>query len=330
MDGTVEDGTLFWMEESKGQICFTMKTKRKVKSKKKEFVGWGSRQLFEFLESIGQDTNKQLSQYDVTAIINEYVNANNLIHPRKKKRIVCDERLHSLFGRKSVGRNKIHDLLEAHFAENQEESDDGFFYSSEEGEDDVLTPHKQQKISSSDRKTHQKKIVVETPKSCFASVIPENIKLIYLKKSLVEDLLKEPATFENKVVGSFVRIKSDPNDYFQKNSHQLLQVTGVKKAPQTGETSTEILLQVSNFIKEITICMLSDDNFSEEECADLRQRVKDGLLERPTVVGLEQKARILHEDITKHWLVRELSLLQNLIDRANEKGWRKEYPLHIP
>lgn len=27
------------------------------------------------------------------------------------------------------------------------------------------------------------------------------------------------------------------------------------------------------------------------------------------------------------WIPKELSLLQNLIDRANEKGWRKEYPL---
>lgn len=29
------------------------------------------------------------------------------------------------------------------------------------------------------------------------------------------------------------------------------------------------------------------------------------------------------------WLSRELALLQNLIDRANEKGWRREYPFLI-
>jgi hypothetical protein len=29
------------------------------------------------------------------------------------------------------------------------------------------------------------------------------------------------------------------------------------------------------------------------------------------------------------WLVRELTYLQNLIDRANEKGWRREYPFII-
>lgn len=29
------------------------------------------------------------------------------------------------------------------------------------------------------------------------------------------------------------------------------------------------------------------------------------------------------------WLAREIPLLQNLIDRANEKGWRREYPFMI-
>lgn len=29
------------------------------------------------------------------------------------------------------------------------------------------------------------------------------------------------------------------------------------------------------------------------------------------------------------WLARELALLKNLIDRANEKGWRREYPFSI-
>ncbi|KAL7205701.1 hypothetical protein ACSBR2_018599 [Camellia fascicularis] len=66
--------------------------------------------------------------------------------------------------------------------------------------------------------------------------------------------------------------------------------------------------------------MLSDVFFSEEECEDLSQKVKDGLLKKPTI------ARSLHEDITKHWIARELNLLRNLIDRANEKGWRREYP----
>ncbi|CAK9134197.1 unnamed protein product [Ilex paraguariensis] len=63
---------------------------------------------------------------------------------------------------------------------------------------------------------------------------------------------------------------------------------------------------------------------SLDECEDLRRKVKGGLVKKPTVVELEQKARSLHEDITKHWIARELALLEKLIDRANEKGWRRE------
>ncbi|XP_042485503.1 uncharacterized protein At5g08430-like isoform X2 [Macadamia integrifolia] len=325
MDGTIEDGKLQWMEEPKGQNYFSMKMmKRKVKSKKKEFIGWGSRPLIEFLSSIGIDTSRQFSQYEVNSIIREYVNRNHLMHPVKKKRIVCDGKLQSVFGRKTINRNKIDDLLESHFSENVEDSDeDEFKYSSEDIEDDSSKACERRRISSSVR-TRKRKNDLEVPQSCFASVTPRNIKLIYLKRSLVECLLKSPETFEEKVVGSFVRVKCDPNDYLQKCSHKLIQVTGIKKASGTGDVSTEKILQVSDVKKEICIRMLSDDNFSEEECDDLRQRVKDGLLKKPTIVELEQKARILHEDITNHWIDREITLLQNLIERANEKGWRRE------
>lgn len=228
MDGGVDDMPSFWMEESEELLYVPMKMKRKFRTKKMEFVGWGSKPLIEFLESIGKDSSKPRSQYEVTSIINEYVNTNNLIHPQKKKRVQCDERLHYLFGKKSLVRIKIYDLLEPHFAENQDDSDDEFFYSSDENNENIMMVREQQKASVSDRKNlHQKKKVIETPKSCFAATISANIKLVYLKRTLVQDLLKDLETFEGKLVGSFVRVKCDPNDLFQKNSHQLLQVTGI-------------------------------------------------------------------------------------------------------
>ena len=231
MDKRVEPSPFEWLEEYNGQLYSPVRTKRKVRSRKKEFIGWGSRQLIEFLDSIGKNTSQQISQYDVTAIINDYVNRNNLLHPSKKKRIVCDEKLHFIFGRKAINRNKIYELLGAHFAENQYESDDDLLYSSDEREN-VFESNERENVLSFERKTHQKKKVYETPKidlspkSNFAAINFPNIKLVYLKRTLVEDLLKDPETSESKLVGSYVRIKSDPYDYLQKNSHQLVQVTG--------------------------------------------------------------------------------------------------------
>lgn len=285
-------------------------SKRKARGKKLEFFGWGSKQLIEFLESIGKDTSTQISRYDVEDSIKTYVQENNLQQQMKKRKIVCDHRLHSLFGKKIIDRIHIYDMLAAHYAENQEGDDD--FSSS--------TDEEQHRSLASERKSNQKKKIEKTPKSSFASVVPDNIKLVYLKRSLVQEFLKEPDTFEAKIIGSFARIKSDPLDYSQKNRYMLVQVTGVKKVPETND----ILLQVSNFIKDVSISMLSDEDFSQEECEDLNSRVKEGLLERPTLVELEEKAQTLHEDVTKHWLAGEIALLQRLIDRANEKGWRKE------
>uniref|UniRef100_A0A0V0INX4 Putative ovule protein n=1 Tax=Solanum chacoense TaxID=4108 RepID=A0A0V0INX4_SOLCH len=230
---------------------------------------------------------------------------------------MCDARLHSLFGKKVIPRLKIYDLLEVHFSENHGESEDESSNSSKE--EDVLIASKGRKSTGS-----PKKKVPVVPKSCFAAVIAENIKLVYLKRSLVQDLLKTPESFEDKIVGSFVRVKSDPNDYFQKNSHQLQQVEGVKKVMSASDAAFEIHLQLSNLMKDIPISSLSDDNFYEEECEDLRERIKAGLLKRPTVLELESKAQVLHKDITKHWIEREVVLLQKHIDHANEKGWRKQ------
>ncbi|KHG10009.1 hypothetical protein F383_12743 [Gossypium arboreum] len=295
--------SIFWLEEYSGKPLTPVGSKRKAKSKKLEFNGWGSKPLIEFLESIGKDTTEKISQHDVSDIIGKYINDNNLTNPAKKKRVLCDERLYSIFGRKTISRIKVYDLLETHYAENQDAWDDDFFFSSEE---ENLGEEK--KCLRLEKKNYQKKRGFETPKSCFAAIKPENIKLVYLKKSLVLDLSKDFGSFEAKVVDSFVRIKSDPNNFLQKNSHQLVLVKGMKVSGN-NDVNADILLQVSNFVKDVRISMLSDDDFSQEECEDLHQRMKKGLLKRPTIAELEAKARALHEDITKHHMERR-QLLQ--------------------
>ncbi|EXB69489.1 Uncharacterized protein L484_001687 [Morus notabilis] len=214
-------------------------------------------------------------------------------------RVVCDERLRALFGKKSFSRAMIYKLLEPHLAADNGQGDyeDGYFSWGNEEVEGVEAKGQQEK---------HKRLVVETcnanptTKSFFAAVIPENIKLIYLKRSIIQNILKQdvdPKTIEIKIVGSFVRTKSDPNDYRQKHSHNLL-VAGLKVSSGTGGSNNSV-------IKDVPTCMLSDEDFSKEECEDLRQRVKDGMLERPKVEELQHKARILHEDITKHYLERK-------------------------
>lgn len=217
----------FWKEDSEDQLYVPPKSKRTAKTKKMEYDGWGSKPLIEFLKEIGKETEKKISQQDLTTIVNEYVSKNNLIKPSKKKRVECDEWLRYLFGKKFVLRIKIHELLFPHLAENRDESSDDEDSINFEEEENEKTGSRKRKASILGNKvTPNSKKVPGTPKSCFASIIPENVKLVYLTRRLIQELLKDPVTFESKVVGSYVRTRSDPHDYSQKNSHQLLQVTG--------------------------------------------------------------------------------------------------------
>ncbi|XP_074363162.1 uncharacterized protein LOC141703592 [Apium graveolens] len=161
----------------------------------------------------------------------------------------------------------------------------------------------------------------------YASIEPENMTLVYLKRGLVRKLLKGPRTlFDDKLIGSFVKIRAARNDRFDQNIFKLLQVTGTIWT-YNGENDPEVLLHVSGMENKISINLLENCNITQEECKDLKIRIQCGLLKQPTVDELEQKAIILHEDITKHWIATELQRLKNRFDLACEKGWRGQYPL---
>ncbi|XP_042026237.1 uncharacterized protein At5g08430-like isoform X2 [Salvia splendens] len=308
----------FWVEDSGLQSPVSTKRKRRVGKRKIEFIGWGSRPLIEFLEAIGKDTSEKHPRQEVAAFINKYINDNGLRSAEKKKKVICDERLYALFGKKTMSRIKVFDMLEEHFAENHDSDDESLGSSDEDYAEKKLVEFQKIPIS-------QRKKVLKTPKSCYAAVTPENIKLIYLKKSVIQDLLKFPESFEFKILGSFVRMKSDPNDIYQKNRFQLQKVTGIEKISGTGDADIEIHLRVSNFFfKDVTISMLSDDNFTKEEVDDVCDRIKAGSLNRLTVDEVQSKAQALHVDITNNWIAKEISLLQMRIEHANEKGWQRE------
>ncbi|KAL4318323.1 hypothetical protein GQ457_18G008400 [Hibiscus cannabinus] len=219
-------------------------------------------------------------------------------------------------------KNKICSLFKAHFADTLELSILDEKENDLVNEDEQITSeYKRPRTSSSNKVPLEEKVEYSVHKSCYASIVAQNMKLVYLRRSLVEELLTQPDNFEEKVVGSFVRVKGMPGNCLGAASFQLLQVIGIKKT-SNADDNQGILLEVSCMPVAIPIDMLDDGDISEEECVDLQQRMKDGLLRKPAVVELELKAKSLHEDITKNWIQRELVRLQGKIDFAHDKGRR--------
>ncbi|CAH9125562.1 unnamed protein product [Cuscuta epithymum] len=299
-------------------------SRKKKKPKKMVFSGWGSDALICFLKSIGEETKQERKPDDVERVILRYVKENKLTHPTKKRKVICDYKLQSLLQKKEINKNRIPKLIECHFALNEEESEDGDIFNVDGDEKNTPTSDLEtENQSDNDDALKKEGLVASILQSKYAAIIPENIKLVYLKKSLVHELCKQPDAFEEKVIGCFVRFKSNPNGFHRRNLYQLEQVTGIRSA-SLGEEKSDIMLSVSNMPNDICLSMLSDADFSEEECGELLNKVKAGLISKPVLVELQEKASSLHKDITKHWLPREINRLQNLINLANEKGWRRE------
>ena len=220
-------------------------TSLKDKSNKKTYTGWGSEELMRLLSSSGKDTSKSLDEDEIVGVIMAYIKKKNLFKNNKKKSFLCDEKLHLLFVRRKVGCKSIRKFLAVHLAANSV-SQDEFFYGSED--DDVPIMKKKPRVDGSEDDDDDGLIMKKKPrnsmdlkivkrfsqrnKRCFASLNENNIKLIYLRRSLVIDLLNHPDTFDQKVVGCFVRVKNAPivHKYeMPKNPYQLGLVTGKKK-----------------------------------------------------------------------------------------------------
>ncbi|XP_068646952.1 uncharacterized protein At5g08430-like isoform X3 [Aristolochia californica] len=328
----MEDDMMFpHPDKTLGRSNQMKKYLKRVPSRKTEFIGWGSKVLLNFLTSLGKEVDEPIPESDVYDIVMDYIRENKLTCEGKKRKVACDERLQPLFRRKVVNRNKISDYLESHFVENQMSEEEYLCGSDDES---LLDSCKRLKSKLKQNKFELQSFnekAVELYKNSYASIVMENIKLIYLKRSLVVRLLKNPEIFTDKVVGGYVRVKPEPNDSsVTKKTFQLMQVTGVGRVSEPykiHDVTTDIALRVllsADMVKDVPISMISDDDLLVEECENLRQSVNDGLLERPKVGLVDEKARSLHEDITNHWIELELVRLKHLIDRANEKGWRRE------
>nr|CAB3475023.1 unnamed protein product [Digitaria exilis] len=295
---------------------------KKKSKRKKTFIGWGSEELIGFLLSVGKDTEKPLDKLEIAGVVKDYIKQKNLYHDAKKVCFLCDDRLQPLFARRKVRCKMIRKFLADHLASSAVSEDENSYGS----EDDDTPVMKKRPLNSLEPKIAKR--VSERSKRCFAALVHKNINLIYLRRTLVINLLSDPDTFERKVVGCFVRLMvAQPVHSYVKSTKAFVlgRVTGIKKASKEYKlkgtcTSTNILLCLTGPLADVTISMLSDEDFEEDECSVLISSVKEGLLERVTIAEFEEKVATVHTDIVKHWIERELVRLEKNIDRAQNKG----------
>lgn len=96
------------------------------------------------------------------------------------------------------------------------------------------------KLGSDKRRKAQKKIQIEqtTNLEDYAAIDMHNINLIYLRRSLMEDLIDDDASFSDKIAGAFVRIRISGLGNKQ-DMYRLVKVLG-KISTSTREYNSEL------------------------------------------------------------------------------------------
>ena len=195
-----------------------------------ESNAWASKELLEFVMHMKNGDPSVLSQFDVQALLLEYIKRNKLRDPRKKSQIICDSRLENLFGKPRVGHFEMLKLLESHFLIKEDSHADdlqGSVVDTEsleaDGNSDALGRTSKQKKRKTRRKGDGKG--PQSNLDDYAAIDIHNINLIYLRRNLVEDLLDDTANFHDKVVGAFARIRISGSGQKQ-DLYRLVQVIG--------------------------------------------------------------------------------------------------------
>ncbi|KAG6410836.1 hypothetical protein SASPL_128905 [Salvia splendens] len=301
---------------------------------------WASQELLEFVSHMKNGDISLLSQFDVQALLLEYIKINKLRDPRRKSQIVCDARLETLFGKPRVGHFEMLKLIESHFLIRDEQNDDlqGIVVDTENDQLDIeASPETLTKGGKDKKRKSRKKGDNRGPQSNlddYAAIDMHNIGLIYLRRKLMEDLLEDTETFNEKVIGTFVRIRISGSNQKQ-DLYRIVQVVGTSKAAEpykVGKKTTETMVEILNLDKTeiISIDTISNQEFTEDECKRLRQSIKCGLISPLTVGEILDKTTEIQVARVNDWLESETLRLSHLRDRASDLGRRKEYPfLHV-
>ncbi|KAM3276980.1 hypothetical protein ACQJBY_045033 [Aegilops geniculata] len=302
-----------------------------------EEANWASKEILDFVAHMRNGDRSVLSQYEVQRLVLEYIARENLRDPRGKSMIVCDSWLQSLSGKERVGHFEMLKLIESHFplAEVSPADIDG-------NHGGVVDPDPSQDadgnseasvVMSSEKRRKSRKYdhrALQTNLDDFAAIDNHNIGLIYLRRNLMEELIGDADTFNEKVLGAFVRIRISGTGQRQ-DIYRLVQIVGTGTAAEKykcGKKTTDITLEILNLDKKevISIDITSNQEFTEEECKRLRQSIKCGFISRLTVGEIQEKARVLQSVKVNDWIESEKMRLAHLRDRASDMGHRKEYP----
>ncbi|KAL1569544.1 zinc finger CCCH domain-containing protein 44-like [Salvia divinorum] len=297
---------------------------------------WASKDLLEFVAHMKNGDISAITQFDVQTLLLDYIKRNNLRDPRRKSQIICDQRLKSLFGKPRVGHIEMLKLLEYHFLIKEDSHKNSFipagFVSSVPN--DVKSDGNMFGLAmpvNNRKRKNRKKGEDRAPHldlNEYAAIDVYNISLIYLRRSLMENLLGDRENFNNKVIGSIVRIRIRTNDK-KPEVHRLVQVVGtstVSEPYRIGNGTADAILEVLNLDKKevVSIDGISNQEFTEEECRRLRQSIRCGLVKHLTVGEVQKKAVALQSVRVNDWLEAEILKLNHLRDRASEKGHKKE------
>ncbi|XP_059654073.1 zinc finger CCCH domain-containing protein 19-like isoform X2 [Cornus florida] len=259
---------------------------------------WASKELLEFVMHMRNGDKSVVSQFDVQALLLEYIKRNKLRDPRRKSQIICDSRLENLFGKARVGHFEMLKLLESHFLIKEDSQTDDIQGTVVDTEFNQLEADGNMDAPLKGGKDRRRKIRKRGddrgPQSNlddYAAIDIHNINLIYFRRKLMEDLIEDIEKFRDKVVGTFVRIRISGSNQKQ-DIYRLVQVVGTSKATEPykiGKRTTDEVLEILNLNKTevISIDTISNQEFTE-------------------------------------WLETEIVRLSHLRDRASEKGRRKE------
>ncbi|CAN1319990.1 Zinc finger CCCH domain-containing protein 19 [Linum perenne] len=338
-DSSAGNGELTSSKSRKGKKRLKSRGKERDSASKKTLNGaglssdndeWASKELLEFVMHMKNGDKSICSQFDVQALLLEYIKRNKLRDPRRKSQILCDSRLQHLFGKPRVGHFEMLKLLESHFLLKENSQVDAARASVDtEGnqvEGDVISDSKA--VKDKKRKSRKKGQGLQSNIDDYGAIDTHNITLIYLKRSLVEELLHDTDTFNDKVVGSFVRLRISGNTQKQ-DLYRLVQIIGTKTADnpyRVGKRTTNFLLEILNLNKTevISIDAISNQEFTEDECKRLRQSMKCRLLKPLTVGDIQEKAIALQGVRVQDTLEAEITRISHLRDRASDMGRRKE------